>query len=85
MNDGEFKSMDQTGHEFKPAKKRQRKGVIKSDRHHLEGKLKLEPDDVEMETGVEFFQPIYEGDVVVGVIHRCSCGKTSEVRFQYGD
>ena len=68
-----------------PSKRRQvtKLGVIKKSRHKEQGVFVMEPNLEDHDDGVEFFQPVYEGEVVVGMIHKCSCGKTSEVRFEY--
>lgn len=80
----DFKSMNDEDGPFISRKPRQKTGVIKSGRNRVKGTVHLEPLD-DFEHGVEFFQPITEGDTIVGVVHKCSCGKTSELRFQYSD
>ena len=65
--------------------RRYKSGVIKSGEKHVEGSVRIVPQIEETEAGVEFFQPIYEGDIIIGVLHKCSCGRTAEVRFQYED
>ncbi len=80
----DFEGLEENEISFTKQKKRQRTGVIKSGRNKVKGTLHLEPTD-ETEHGIEFFQPIMEGELVVGVIHKCSCGKISELRFQYSD
>ncbi len=79
----EFLDIADNQDQFTAHKKRQKKGVIKSGQNHVKGTLLLEPKDEDGGDGVEFFQPIYEGDLIVGVIHKCTCGKTAELRFQY--
>lgn len=71
--------------EISPRKQRQKAGVIKKSRNQITGVRQLDPPDEHDDQGVEFFQPIYEGELIIGVIHKCSCGKTSELRFQYSD
>ena len=83
--DDDFTPMDHNNPHEKPKRRRIQSGVIKSHRKHLEGTLHLEPHEEDTESGVEFFQPIVEGDTIVGVVHRCSCGKTAELRFQYSE
>ncbi len=61
------------------------KGVIKYNHNRVSGIIHLDPEDEDHGHGVEFFQPITEGDLIVGVIHKCACGKTSELSFQYSD
>ena len=80
----DFRELGHGESPFEPRLKRQKTGVIKSVRNHVKGTIQLDPLEVE-EQGVEFFQPIYEGELIVGVIHKCSCGKTSELRFQYSE
>ncbi len=47
------------------------------------GELHFEnPLDQDLEHDHEI-EPIIENDEVVGVIHRCSCGKATEIRFDY--
>ncbi len=81
--DDEFVDISDNANPFPECKRRQKKGVIKNARNHMSGRIHLDPPDEESQEGVEFFQPIYEGELIVGVIHKCSCGKTSELRFQY--
>ncbi len=85
MNDEEFEGSEEFSEQFSPRKRRQTSGVIKSGRNHVKGIVHLDPGNEDQEGGVEFFQPIYEGDTIVGVMHKCACGKTSELRFQYTD
>ena len=86
MNDqDDFVGMDETENQFTKQKIRQKSGVIKNARNHMNGTIHLDPLEEDQEDGVEFFQPIYEGDIIVGVIHKCICGKTAELRFQYSD
>ncbi len=85
MNDhDDFKELGDHNTLFESRQKRQKTGVIKSKRSHINGLVQLDPIE-ENDGGVEFFQPIYEGELIVGVIHKCSCGKTSELRFQYSE
>jgi|GEM_PF-3090945 len=28
-------------------------------------------------------EPIVENDMIVGIIHRCTCGKRTEIRFEF--
>mgnify|MGYP007123672947 CR=1 FL=1 len=63
----------------------QGKGVLKNKHNRISGMVHLNPQDEDLGHGVEFFQPITEGDLIVGVIHKCACGKTSELSFQYSD
>ena len=81
----DFVEYDKQAPSFKPVKKKQRTGVIKHVRKQSQSIVHLGPGEEESEEGVECFQPIYEGDVVVGVIHKCVCGRTAELRFQYSD
>jgi len=81
----DFSEINDDNIQFATYKKRQKSGVIKKDRNHLSGKIQLGIQTEEIEQGVEFFQAISEGDLIVGVIHKCSCGNTSELRFQYSD
>lgn len=60
-----------------------RAGVLKTDQLKEGASVCLEPENVEEDQGVEFFQPVYDGNTVVGVIHKCACGRTSELRFEY--
>jgi len=83
--DDKFIEMDGVGDTFKPVKKKQRFGVIKNVRNHASGVVHLDPGAEDADDGIEFFQPIYEGELVVGVIHKCACGRTAELRFQYSD
>ena len=83
--DDEFMDLTDNQDQFKEHKVRQKRGVIKKARNQVKGTVHLEPLDEESGDGVEFFQPIYEGETVVGVIHKCSCGRASELRFQYSD
>jgi len=80
----EYEDLNEHRSQFINHGKRQKTGVIKSSRNNVKGILHIEAPE-ETEQGVEFFQPIKEGDLIVGVIHKCSCGKTSELRFQYSD
>ena len=84
MNDDEFKDLEDEIAPFAHTQKRQKTGVIKSGRNKVKGMLRLEPQE-EGQHGIEFFQPIMEGELIIGVIHKCSCGKTSELRFQYSE
>jgi len=85
MNENdEFEELEEGNSPFEPRQQRQKTGVIKSSRNHVKGTVHLDPVE-ETDHGVEFFQPIYEGELIIGVIHKCSCGKTSELRFQYSD
>ena len=83
--DEEFNDLNEDNFQFTPYIKRQKTGVIKKERNHASGKLHLDVSVEEIEHGVEFFQAITEDDLIVGVIHKCSCGKTSELRFQYSE
>ncbi len=83
--DDDFKSMNEDETPFESRKNRQKAGVIKSNRNQVKGTLHLDPQEEDLDHGIEFFQPITEGDQIVGVIHKCSCGKTSELRFTYSD
>ncbi|MEA3285984.1 MAG: hypothetical protein U9Q77_01225 [Candidatus Marinimicrobia bacterium] len=85
MNNDEFVEMDETENQFTKQKTRQKSGVIKNVNSHMKGTIHLDPVEENQEDGVEFFQPIYEGDLIVGVIHKCNCGKIAELRFQYSD
>lgn len=40
-------------------------------------------DKVETETHKNEIEPIIENDEVVGVVHHCQCGKSTEIRFDY--
>ena len=84
-NDESYQEMEQSDFVRKRAKKKQKTGVIKHSQNEVTGKVQIDPHEMDTDHGVEFFQPIMEGDLVVGVIHKCSCGKTSELRFQYSD
>ncbi len=57
--------------------------LIKSGRHRDVGTIVLDPGAQEESDGIEFFQPVMESEKIVGIVHKCSCGKTSEVRFEY--
>ncbi len=83
--DDHFVEINDNESQFLNHRKRQKKGVIKSTRNRVKGTIHLDPREEASGEGVEFFQPIYEGDMIVGVIHKCSCGKSSELRFQYSD
>ena len=83
--DADFIGLDKQGNTFRKQKKILHNRVIKSDRNQISGTLHLQPPAADLDDGVEFFQPIYEGDLIIGVIHKCSCGKTSELRFEYSD
>lgn len=83
--DEDFKNMNVEDGQFLARKIRQKTGVIKSKRNHVNGTLHLDPQEEDSGHGIEFFQPITEGDVIIGVVHKCSCGKTSELKFQYSD
>lgn len=61
------------------------RGVVKRQRLVDSQPVHLQAENQGPEEGVEFFEPIYEGDLIVGVMHKCVCGRTSELRFEYGD
>ena len=81
----EFIALNNQGQQFASAKKKQKTGVIKRTRNQTSGVVVIQPEMEESDDGVEFFQPIYEGDLVVGVLHKCVCGRTAELRFQYSE
>lgn len=83
--DQEFTPMEKGATNLGTKKSRQKAGVIKSRAKHVDGTIHLKPQIEDTDVGVEFFQPILEGETIVGVLHKCSCGKTAEVRFQYAD
>ncbi|MCF6238276.1 MAG: hypothetical protein L3J79_05610 [Candidatus Marinimicrobia bacterium] len=85
IDEHDFLELDERKDQFAKRKIRQKGGVIKKARNNIQGTLHLDPMDEDSEDGVDFFQPIYEGDLIVGVIHKCICGKTAELRFQYSD
>ena len=65
----EFEGLEENEEQFIPQKRRQKTGVIKNNRNKVKGTLHLDPQE-EREHGVEFFQPITEGDQIVGVLHK---------------
>ena len=84
-SDQDFKPLERNASGLSSPKRRVKLGVIKGSKSHISGTIHLHPPLEETEEGVEFFQPIYDGDTIVGVLHKCSCGKTAEIRFQYTD
>ncbi len=44
--------------------------------------ISLEPDPKPENVEIN---PLIEGDTIVGLLLKCSCGRTHEVRFDYGE
>ncbi len=83
QKDGEFLAMQDDNSQFSKGVKHQKSGVIKQGRSHVSDTIHLQVSEESMDEGVEFFQPIYDGELIVGVTHRCLCGKISKLRFEY--
>lgn len=60
-----------------------KKGILKSKRHIDAGTLHIVPKENHQEQDVEYFQPVYHGDQVIGIIHKCACERVSEIHFEY--
>mgnify|MGYP000577786212 CR=1 FL=1 len=60
------------------------RSLIARDTVRLDEPVKIAFEDLTPEEGCgESIHPIEEDGVVVGVIHVCSCGRTTEIRFEY--
>lgn len=58
--------------------------VIKQKDVKLNKPIKIDIDESGSEnSSAESIEPIIEDDCAVGVIHRCICGNSTEIRFDY--
>jgi len=64
-------------------KGRFKKGILKSNRYKNVGKIHLTPLQADENNEIEYFQPVYHGDQVIGIIHKCTCERVSEIHFEY--
>ena len=85
QEDDQFLAMQDNDSQFSKRVSHQKSGVIKQDRSRLSGTIHLPVSKQNMDEGVEYFEPIYDGELIVGVTHRCHCGKISKLRFEYGN
>lgn len=58
--------------------------VIRSQRIQLNKPITINAESMN-DDGSESVEPMVENGQVVGIIHRCSCGKVTEIRFQMDD
>jgi len=78
--------------DFKPLRKdaftepnhdfRTKQGVIKQKDVKIHNPVKLSIEESESILP-ESIQPMIEDGCVIGVIYRCECGKSTEIRFEY--
>jgi len=65
---------------------KKRPTIIKGPAVKLEEPVKVvSPETSSLKQGEGYFQPIIEGGQIVGVIHVCTCGRRSELRFEFED
>ncbi len=83
QNDDQFLAMQDNDLQFSKSVDHPKSGVIKHDRNRVSGTIHLTVPEENLDEGVEYFEPIYDGEVIVGVTHRCHCGKISKLRFEY--
>jgi len=58
--------------------------VIKNQFVKLHSPIKIEVDEINyQEDRGDLVEPVLENGDVVGLVHRCSCGKVMEIRFEY--
>lgn len=58
--------------------------VIKTQLVNMQSPLKVEIDESDFEDEEnESIEPIVEDGEIMGVIHKCSCGKVAKIRFEY--
>jgi hypothetical protein len=60
-----------------------RKSVIKKNELRIGNKHRIDHIEQHLETGEPDIQPILEDDQVVGIKYICTCGKISEIHFDF--
>lgn len=58
-------------------------GILKSGKHIDAGTIRLDPKKHDENNDIEYFQPVYHGEQVIGIIHKCTCERVSEIHFEY--
>ena len=60
-----------------------RKSVIKKDELRIGNKKRIDHIEQHTDAGEPEVEPILENEQVVGIIYKCTCGKTSEIHFDF--
>jgi len=85
-NEEFFKPIDAKEADFVSKHVKKRPTIIKGPAVKLEEPVKvISPESPNFKEGEGYFQPIIEGGQIVGVIHVCTCGRRSELRFEFED
>ena len=63
-----------------------RRAIIKQSNVRVEKPKKIEYEEVNKDEYGEFtVRPIRDDGKIVGIIHTCSCGRVSEIRFEFDE
>ncbi|MDP8237841.1 MAG: hypothetical protein P9X24_02010 [Candidatus Hatepunaea meridiana] len=82
----EFQSFDQDAFKGDHNIFEKKVSVIKHKDVRMFNPVKIEINESEFEDNKgESIEPIIDDDCVVGIIYTCSCGKSTEIRFDYDD
>jgi len=86
VNEEPFKPIETKDAALLSKQVKKRPIIIKGPAVKLEEPVKVvSPETSSVKQGEGYFQPIIEGDQIVGVIHVCTCGRRSELRFEFED
>ena len=84
IQDNEFKPLEKNSVQDSISKFVAPKRVIKQKDVKLNEPVKINIDEYEYRTNsTESIQPIIDDGCVVGVFYTCTCGKSTEIRFDY--
>ena len=81
-NKDDFQPLFLEGISLKQGTDTGRKSVVKKNNVKMNSPMKIYTEKEDIEESIE---PILEDDEIVGVIHTCSCGKTTAIRFEYDE